>query len=192
MDLTLSFLSGVSIKVYDDLVDNTFKIKEFYAELLKVFLVISLSVLSVRDFNFSMFFLLMNILSFVADNELYLTNNFHTSISVLYPILVVLSFQTRKSLNLVSILYIGCFLVFFAVEPILIKEEYSHRKFIIRILTSIVVFIGLFVGQFFGVSWSFLKIGTISLGYIFASSVFQLYMLSQNNDSVLQTNTLHI
>lgn len=190
MDIVFSLVYGISIKLYDDLIDNKIINDEFQIELLKGLQLVSLTAISIRDFNFSLFFILMNLLSLCADVKSYTDNTFYISLAVISPIILVSSFSYRTPVNFVSILYVCCFLSFFALEPHLIKEEYSHRKFIIRILTSIVVFVGLFVGKYFNVSWSFLKIGITCLAYIFTSSVFQLYMLSQSNDIVLQTMVL--
>jgi len=191
MDILFSFISGSIIKIYDDFTDNNVNLTDFQLNFLKVLQTISLVIISIKDFNFSLFFYIMNVLSFIQDNDLYLKDNYQKSISLLYPIFIFLSFSHRTPLNIISILYISCFLVFFALEPKLTPEEYSHRKFIIRTITTVVVFIGLFVGYYLNVSWSFLKIGTICLGYILTSCIFQLYMLSQDNDRILQALVLH-
>lgn len=191
MEILVSAVTGIAIKVYDDISDNKFTVSETYLEVLKTFQIVGLTILSIHDFNFSLFLCLMNILSFVGDPSAYVTDQFHKSILILYPILVILSFPYKTQLNIVSILYVLCFLTFFAVEPYIVPEEYSEKKGVIRLITSVVVFIGLFVGHYFGVSMSFLKIGIICLGYIFTSTLFQFYILSQNNDKLLQAITLH-
>lgn len=191
MDFIASLVTGITIKLYDDISDNKIAVHEGYIELLKTLQVIGLTAISIHDFNFSASICLLNILSFMGDTSAYLTDHFHKSILYLYPLVVLISFNYMSPVNIISVLYILCFIFFFTVEPHVIKEEYSQRKGILRLITSIVVLIGLFVGKYLGVSTSFLKLGTICLGYIFMSTIFQFYMLEKDNDKLLQTLVLH-
>jgi hypothetical protein len=87
MDIVVSGLTGIAIKLYDDLSDNKIIFSESYSEILKTFQIIGLSIIGNNDFTFSACFYLLNILSFIADMSAYLTDNFHKSILLLYPIL---------------------------------------------------------------------------------------------------------
>lgn len=191
MEFLVAALTGITIKIYDDISDNKLLVSERYIEFMKTFQVIGLTLISFHDFNFSVSMYILNILSFLGDISAYTTDSFHVSILILYPFLVLLSLPYKSRVNFISILYVLCFIVFFTVEPHIIQEEYSERKAVLRFFTSIVVFVGLFVGYFMGVSTSFLKIGSICLGYIFTSTLFQGYMVSQNNDKILQAMVLY-
>lgn len=191
MDIILSALTGIAIKIYDDISDNGIVVNETYSQFLKTFQLIGLTIISSNDFTFSSTFFLVNILSFLGDRDAYLTDYFHKSILFLYPILILTSFQYRSYPNIISILYLLWFVIFFTLEPYITPEEFSERKGLIRLATSIFIYFGLFVGKYLGVSNSCLKMGSICLGYIFSSTLFQFYMLNKHNDKLLQTLVLY-
>lgn len=183
METFFSLLLGGSMKLYDDLTDNNIITDDFRLQVLKTAQLVSLTAISVRDFWFSVFFLLMNVLCMFADTKAYLADNFYVSIMIVAPLLLIASFPHRESLNLISILYIMCFVSVFAIEPYITPEEYSYTKFALRSLAGVVVAVGLVIAKHIGVSWSFMKIGLGCLAYTIVSSVFQLYMLHRENET---------
>jgi hypothetical protein len=104
MDYLYAFLGGLSCKIYDDLYDNGM-IGSHVQEVLKGSQWILLTLLSYNDFNFS-------ILAYIA-NGLNALNNweewkhpYETSLLLLYPFLICISFWSRAYLNVYDILVI--------------------------------------------------------------------------------------
>lgn len=189
MDILFSILGGISAKIYDDMSDNGLLTNKLIEELLKGSQWVFLTLISHNDFNFTSFIFFINFLNLITNwNAWY---DYEISLQILYVLFIPLSFSTRKQLSFVDMLYILCFSICMGLEPLIITEEYSQRKFLFRSITTLVIYIGLFVGHYNGVSWSLLKVGMYSLGYALVSSIFQLYMLTQNNDNILQTLVLH-
>jgi hypothetical protein len=181
MDFISPLIMGVSIKIYDDLTDMNLSQNKLGIEILKSLQTLTTTISVRNDFNFGIVFFIINAFSYLMDREAY-TGDYYTSMIILYPILLILAFSTRHYENAISILYVIAFIIFFALEPLLIKEEYSKFKLMIRLITSIVVFVGIFIGYYFGVSSSCLKLGVACLGYIMTSSAFQFYMTFNNDD----------
>lgn len=190
MDYILPLLGGISCKIYDDLQDNNLLTNEVFKECLKASQWILLTLLSYNDFNFTVFIHLINVLNAISNWDEW-NYGYETSLLVMYPMILFLNLSTRKSLNFIDIFYIICFCLCMGIEPLLIQEEYSPRKFMFRFGLSGVIYVGLFISYYLGVSWSFLKVGIYSLGYAVTSSIFQLYMLEQHNDVIFQTVVLH-
>lgn len=190
MDFIWPFFMGVSMKVYDDITDMKLSNNTLIIEFLKTFQTFAIIFSTISDFNFGVVFFIINAFAFLADKDAYLSDPYYASVISLFPLLLIYSYSTRHSENLMSILYVLCFIVFFSVEPFIIREEYSELKLFIRFITSCVVFSGLFISKIFGVSDSCLKFGVTCLGYIMVSTGFQFYMLSNNND-LSKTISLH-
>jgi hypothetical protein len=81
------------------------------------------------------------------------------------------------SFNLYDGLYIICLILVFALEPLIITEEYSYRKLYMRIIITISIVIGVFIGNKIGISNSIIKILIYGIGYSLVSSCFQAYLL---------------
>lgn len=183
MDAFFSLLFGGSMKVYDDLTDNNILTGDLQLQVLKTIQVVSLTAISLRDFGFSVFFLLINLAALFADPKAYIADNFYVSIMAAYPLLLLSSFPFRESLNSISILYIFSFVAYFAVEPYITPEEYSYKKFILRVISTILTGAGLVFAKRLDISPSFIKIGIACFAYIFVSSIFQFYMLQNEKET---------
>lgn len=187
MNILIPFLGGISAKLYDDLDDNNFLTNDMFRECLKGSQWIILTLMSYNDFNYTFFNYLINLLnSFGGHFE----QPYETSLLILYPFFLILSFSTRFIPSILDVLYSLCFVSIMAIEPFVITEEYSHRKFAMRVVSLLIMYVGVFVGYHLGVSWNFLKQGIYGVGYALVSCIFQLYMLSQDNDRLLQTLVL--
>jgi hypothetical protein len=62
-------------------------------------------------------------------------------------------------------------------EPLIIKEEFSYRKFIVRTIALINSILGIVLGIYLGVSPSLVKISCYATGYFLFPSGFQAYLL---------------
>lgn len=179
MEAFFALLFGASMKIYDDLTDNNLVTNDLLLQTLKTAQLVSMTAISIRDFAFSVFFMLMNMLCMVAEPKAYLADNFYVSIMIMCPLILLASFPYREPINIISFLYIGSFLAFFAIEPYITPEEYSYKKFATRAVSAVVTAVGLVFARHLGVSWSFMKIALGSLAYAIVSSIFQLYMLQR-------------
>ena len=181
MEYLISFLGGLSCKIYDDLFDNKLFKNDIFEESLKGTQWIILTLMSYNDFNFTACFYLINLLNAMPNWNAW-DIGYEKSLLILYPVFLLLSFSTRQSLTLFDLLYVLTFCVGMGIEPLLIKEEYSIRKLIVRSFLSISMFAWILIGHYFNVSWSFLKVAIYGLGYIITSSIFQLYMLNRDDE----------
>lgn len=181
MDYIIPIIGGISCKLYDDLYDNNILTNEVYKECLKAIQWITLTLMSYNDFNFTVFIGLINGLNAISNWKEW-NHGYETSLLLIYPVFLLISYSTRTSMSYIDMFYVTCFSICMAFEPLIIKEEYSPLKFITRAGLTIFIYVGLFVSHYFGVSWSFLKVGIYSVGYAFVSSIFQLYMLVKHND----------
>lgn len=182
MDFALSVIYGITIKVYDDITDTGIPVTPLILELLKTLQTIILSIISYSDFNYSAVFYGINIVAMIADDTAYLGDDYYNSIFYLYPIFLVLSFGTRRWITGIEIFCLFLGGLFFALEPIVIKENVSYRKFILRSLGIIATICVIIIGFYIGLSPSLLKLLFSWLGYVTTSSIFQGYMLIKNND----------
>jgi hypothetical protein len=181
MDFILPIIGGISCKLYDDLNDNHFLTNEIFKESLKGSQWILLTLLSHNDFNFALVNYLINVANAISNWKEW-NHGYETSLLILCSIFIPISFSTRKSVSYMDILYIVCFVVAMAVEPLIISEEYSIRKFLHRSLSIISLVSTVCFGLYFNVSISFIKLGLYGIGYFLTSSIFQGYMLIKNND----------
>ena len=189
MDISLPFIGGIVCKLYDDLYDNNILTNETFKEILKGSHWITLTLSSYNDFNFTIIALFINFMNFLFNSSAWLYP-YETSVMSLYPIFLFLSFPIRKSIGYVEVFYLLFMTGGMIWDPLVMTEEFSHRKFLQRTLVAICSLIGIVGGLYFDVSFSFIKLSIYSLGYFLSSSIFQLYMLNQDNDKVLQTIAL--
>jgi hypothetical protein len=173
-----AFLGGVLCKVYDDLNDNHM-IGGHVQEILKGSQWILLTLLSYNDFNFAL-------LNFIG-NGLNAVNNweewkfpYETSLLILTPLFLLISFSTRSMLNIYDILYISVFFGSMYLEPLFITEESSTCKLYMRISSTVGAIIGVLLGLYFGTSMFCIKIGFYCIGYCLVSSGFQAYLLTRS------------
>jgi hypothetical protein len=66
-NLVLSFLFGVFLKVYDDIIDNKLNISEYYVDILKYFVITLFSIICFNDAVFSILWFNLSLFSFLMD-----------------------------------------------------------------------------------------------------------------------------
>lgn len=190
MEFILPILAGISCKLYDDLNDNKLLTNEVFKECLKGSQWILLTLLSYNDFNFAVSNYIINLLNAINNwNEW--NHGYETSLLILCIFFIPISFSSRKPASYMDIFYILWFIVCMSIEPLITTEEYSIKKFLQRCIAFVYSVSGVVIGLYFNVSMSFIKISLYAIGYTLISSIFQLYMLSQDNDRLLQTLVLH-
>lgn len=175
MEHLFAFLGGVTNKLYDDLHDNGL-ITPSTQEILKGSQWMLLTLLSHSDFNFTLINYIINGLNAINNHEAW-KYPYEKALLILYPFLLIISYRTMSSFSIYDGLCILILISVLALEPLIIKEEYSYRKLFMRIFISISTIIGIFIGINFGISNSILKLLIYSLGYALVSSCFQAYLL---------------
>ena len=66
-NLLLSFIFGIFLKIYDDIIDEKLKIDVIYIDLLKYFVITLFSIIFYNDFVFTIIYFEMTVLSFLMD-----------------------------------------------------------------------------------------------------------------------------
>jgi hypothetical protein len=180
MDYLYAFLTGVSLKLYDDISDNKL-VEENGVTMhsLKGIPLIFLTLAAKDDFNFEAIFTAINIFSLLGDTEPY-SGAYVLSHFVFNFILLVVSFHSRAYFSIYDFFYIMCFLTVIFLESLLIKEEFSYKKLLTRIIISINLSIGIMISSYFGISKSVIKNSILSLGYAITSCGFQAYLLTSS------------
>jgi hypothetical protein len=175
MDYLYAFLGGLLCKVYDDLNDNNM-IDEQLQELLKGSQWILLTLLSYNDFNFALINYVINALNSLNNWQEW-KFAYESSLLILAPVFLLISFRTVTYFSLYDWLYLVVFILCMALEPLIIKEEFSYRKFIVRTIALVNSILGVVLGIHLGVSPSLVKISCYATGYFLFSSGFQAYLL---------------
>ena len=180
MDYIYAFLTGVSLKLYDDISDNKL-VEENGIEMntLKGLPLIFLTLTAQNDFNFEAIFTAMNMFSLLGDPEPY-SGAYELSHILFNSILLIVSFHTITYFSMYDFFYIICFLSCMFLESLLIKEEFSYKKLLTRLIVSINLVIGILIASYFGISKSIIKNSTLGLGYSICSCLFQMYFLITN------------
>jgi len=179
MDYLYAFLGGLLCKVYDDFNDNNM-IGGHVQELLKGAQWILLTLLSYNDFNFALVNYVLNALNALNNWEEW-KFSYETSLLALTPVFLLISFHTVKYFSLYDCAYLVVFIFCMAVEPLIIKEEFSYRKLVLRLIALINSIFGVIFGIYIGVSPSFVKLSCYCTGYCLFSSGFQAYLLTSSS-----------
>jgi hypothetical protein len=180
MDYLYAFLTGASLKLYDDLSDNKL-VEENGVEMniLKGLPLIFLTLAAKDDFNFEFIFSAMNIFSLLGDPAQY-SGAYELSHILFNIILLIISFHSRTYFTPYDFFYIMCFVSVMFLESLLIKEEFSYKKLLTRVMVSINLSIGILISSYFGISKSVIKNSTLALGYALVSCGFQIYSLTRS------------
>jgi hypothetical protein len=186
MEYLYPVLGGVLNKIYDDLDDNNLLKNDIFRESLKGSEWILLTLLSHSDFNFTAMLYAVNITNYLVKSDCY-EGSYETSLLLLYPIFFLISFHTMQALNMYDIVFLIGYLFTFAIEPILIKKEYSATKLILRATVLVFTLITIPYYSYFNISPSIVKMVYYSVGYLLVSVCFQAYFLFAHEPKI-ETN----
>jgi hypothetical protein len=176
MDIFIALLAGSTAKLYDDLVDNKLITNEYHKKMLETLQCFLLAALSINNFTFSTISCMLTICNYIADKGQY-SNPYDFSLITMYPIFIILSYSKREYLNLYDWLLFLFLCVVLALEPMLIKEDSSPRKLVMRFLyTAFFISTMPFYYKLLS-NGVFLTILYI-LGYAMVSVGFQIYACS--------------
>lgn len=174
---------GCITKLYDDLTDNSVIKDGTIKESLFTLLCFLLGAVSYNDFTFSSILYSLNIAAFLGGPESYESPK-EKSLLYAYPILILLSLFSVSSLSYIEILLFLCALVLIVAEAIVIKEDVSVRKLVIRSALSVFIAVAILGGfTLLPISKSSLKFMFFGLAYMLVSVLFQIHSLFiKNND----------
>jgi hypothetical protein len=174
--MSLAFLAGVLLKVYDDFVDDDpiLTNEHVIASLRTAQIVVATLVLS-RDFWLCLVFGLFNGLCALSSSAEY-SRPHVVSYAVVSPLLLAVSWSARSSLGSLDWAVITTLLGLAVFEPKAFPEELSVPKGIIRLVTAASSFTALWC--FPQLSPSVQSLLWIQAGYCVSSSVAQLLKLT--------------
>ena len=176
MDVFLALLAGSAAKIYDDCVDNKLITNEYHIKMLETLQCFLLGGLSVNNFTFSIIASTITICNYIGGKGQY-SNPYEFSLIAMYPIFIILSYSKREYLNLFDWLLFLFLCAVLALEPMLIKEDSSPRKLVMRFLyTAFFISTMPFYYKLLS-NGVFLTILYI-LGYAMVSVGFQIYACS--------------
>ena len=133
MDICISLLAGSTAKIYDDCIDNKLITDDYHIKMLETLHCFLLGGLSINNFTFSIIASIITICNYIGGKGQY-SNPYEFSLITMYPIFIILSYSKREYLNLFDWLLFLYLCVVLALEPILIKEDASPRKLVMRFL----------------------------------------------------------
>jgi len=176
MDVFLALLAASAAKIYDDCVDNNMITNEYHKKMLETLQCYLLGAISINNFTFSIVMFIIITCNYLGGREAF-SNPYEFSLLAMYPIFIILSYSKREYLNVFDLglfLFLG---VFGAIEPMLIKEDSSPRKLIIRCLYP-VLFMLCMICCYKLLSNGIFLILLYTLGYVTVSIGFQIYACS--------------
>ena len=175
-----AILGGASAKIYDDIIDNNIPMNETILESLKGLQWITLSTMSINDFNFTAVMYAFCLFNWFVNPEAFGIPYEH-ALLIVYPLFMLWNFPTASSFSFldgVSIILIICIAMF---EPILhLFIDYSEgsiEKLLIRYIVGVGTMASILIGYDMGISSSILKFMIYSLSYVICSVGFQAYIL---------------
>jgi hypothetical protein len=175
-----AFLTGASLKIYDDLSDNKLVEENGVAiNTLKGLPLIFLTLAAYNDFNYELIFFIANISSLIG-NSIEYSGSYELSHIVFNSILLIISFHTRDYFTIYDLFYVLCFVCYMFLESFLITEEFSYKKLLTRSVVTINLCIGILISSYFGISKSVIKVSATALGYTICSCLFQAYLLASS------------
>lgn len=176
MELAVAFVGGASAKLYDDIVDDGIPVSDIVKESLKGVQWMSLAALSLNDFNFAAIIYLIVIVNYITTPSAY-TFSYEKSLLIIYPLIFLLNYSTIKSLNSADIFLPVVFLFLIGVDTLIVPENISYKKLIIRCIVSLALFILLLLCNYLNISSSIKKFLMYSFAYLLTSSLYHLYVL---------------
>jgi hypothetical protein len=187
-----SLLAGAIAKVYDDIVDMNLEVPEYVKEILKGLQLITLTLLSVNDFNFSVLLYAVCFINSLEKPECW-SNPYEFSLLWVYPVFFLCNFATAKLPSIIDIPFIIPFAIHIfgsmvvkkfnllelssSFDAIADRKEVSILKYVSRSSLAFSCFVVFFLANKMDVSEYMLKIILFATAYLFVSSLFQFYML---------------
>jgi len=175
MDACMAFVAGAAGKLYDDGVDMKYITNQYHIKILETLQCMLLGAISINSFTFTVVNLIINLLNYISNGAAW-SAPYESSLLVVFPIFLLLSIGSREYLtvpDMIVVVYLAAILFF---EPFFIKEETSPRKFVFRLLITIIIIFMLLIP--IGLSNGIYLTLLYCFGYLVASSIYQGYSIS--------------
>ena len=189
IEYIIASIAGFNAKLYDDLVSDNDIIKSEVIKQMSIGIAwILFTLLCSHDFNFMFYLYILVLVNFFAEPFAY-SNAYETSGLIIFPLLFFYNFSTRTRVSILEMLFIAFGMLGFIGESLIIKEDVSVRKLIMRVLACICIIIDICIAQYFNFSSSIIKLLFYFLAYMGSSVLFQIYSLYINPD--IQKTHIH-
>ena len=106
MNTIIPLIGGITAKVYDDIVDTNIKVTDTFKESLKGIQWVTLTLMTINDFNFTFFIYIMTILNYLGNPDGY-NMPYEYSLLLVFPFLMLLNYNTIEYINLRSLLILS-------------------------------------------------------------------------------------
>lgn len=178
----LSFLAGLSAKMYDDLNDN-FLLQPFhhqtFLEFLKGIHFISFTAVSIQDPLFFIISCIANVLHYFGNREGYSEHYEHSLLYSFLLLFIILDFRKINDIHTLDKWFLLVSCLGFLLEPFLMRyyfqnSEFSYSKMMIRTLLCILTSIMYFMTTSISVKHFF----SYCIGYGVFSTIVQYYSLT--------------
>ena len=171
-----ALIGGSTAKIYDDIIDNNIQVNPVILESLKGLQWMSLTALSINDFNFNILFLALVSLNYFFDKTAY-----STPYEKSFPVLIVpllTNFNTAKQFDFLDLgLFLGISGGLF-IDSILFKNiEIDISKCIFRMILAFFAIISFCILKYYKFHSTMMIVFLYFISYTIISSLFQLYML---------------
>jgi len=180
-----AFIGGITAKIYDDIIDNNIQINPIILESLKGLQWMSLTALSINDFNFNILFLALVSLNYFFDKDAYSTPYEKSFPVLLVPLLT--NFNTVKPFVLLDFgLFLGISSGLF-IDSILFKNiEIDISKCIFRMILAFLAMISFCILKYSKFHSTMMIVFLYFISYTITSSLFQMYILFNPSSSIPQ------
>lgn len=168
----LALVSGAACKLYDDLNDTGRLPNPVHQRILEGFQFITLTLISSSNVYLAVFFYLANVANAIFNVDEW-DKPFETAILVLYPVIILATLGKAPTLTRTDWLGMIAMVVSLAIEPILVPEEASPRKFKVRFTTAYGLLLAVLVLRPFLTAPS-VTLLSYGVGYFSTSSIIQM------------------
>lgn len=183
METVLAMIGGAAAKIYNDGTNNGILTDEYHKRILETLQCFLLAVISLNNFTFTVVTIVINYLNHLANENAFKAPH-ENSLLIVYPIFLYLSIASREYLNTRDILSFIYFAILFFFEPLVIKEERSVRKFVLRL--SATIFFSYILYTTTGLSNGIYLTFAYGLGYAIMSTLYQgHYLLNKTVDECI-------
>jgi hypothetical protein len=134
MDIAVNIASGALYKLYDDVIDTNTPISSFHLEIIKVLLVMTTTIVMVKNQDLSFFFSIMTVMCYFVnqvDTDFYKAFAITPFLISLLNIPYLLTLSVQDIFIRLSITFLAILIIY--LEAKMIPEEMSPRKYISRI-----------------------------------------------------------
>lgn len=195
MDLLYSCLFGISIKIYDEIIDLKLTDNHLIIEVFKSINIMLFTLLAYNDFSTSFFVLMLSLFTNGVDD------NHWRTFTIISFILCILFFKIPDNIYHLSLLIIISIIIL-NYEDKTISEEISYNKLISRIFVLILFLLSLYahnmavytynIESYLGDTRYIVKMLGLGIGSMIVSIGIQIYYIYFSNKNIKDLNSNQI